>query len=94
MGKHYHHAFEKDLVQGCDNSLNVVVDGMEVLVGQTLPPETCQAAWSHSAALITVTEEYIRHEVYLHKIIERFGEKQAAGLREALGEGLREVPYA
>ena len=94
VGKHYHHAFEKDLVQGCDSSLNVVVDSMEVLVGQTQPPETCEASWSHSAALILITEEYIRHEVYLHKIIERFGETMTAELREALAEGLREVPHA
>jgi sugar-specific transcriptional regulator TrmB len=93
VGKHYHHAFEEDLVQGCDSSLNVVVDSMEVLVGQTQPAESCQAAWSHSAALVLVTEEYIRHEVYLHKIIERFGKKLKTELREALAEGLREVPH-
>ncbi len=93
VGQHYRHAFEKDLVQGCDNSLIIVVDSMEALVGQTLPPETCQAAWSHSAALILTTEDYIRHEVYLHKIIERFGETLTTELREALIEGLREVPH-
>ncbi len=94
VGRHYHHAFEAELVQQCDTSLNVVVDGMDVLVGQTEPPETCQAAWSHSAALILVTEEYIRHEVYLHKIIERFGTTMAAELKASLAEGLREVPHS
>ncbi len=91
--KHYQHVFEKELVADCGCSLNVVVDGMEVLVGETEPAETCQAAWSHNPALIQVTEEYIRHEVYLQKIIDRFGETQASELREALAEGLREVPY-
>jgi sugar-specific transcriptional regulator TrmB len=93
VGKHYHHAFEAELVQRCDTSLNVVVDGMEVLVGQTEPAETCQAAWSHSAALILITEEYIRHEVYLHKIIERFGTAMADELKAALAEGLEEIPH-
>ncbi len=93
VGKHYHHAFEEELVTACDYSLNVAVDGIEVLVGQTEPPETCQAAWSHNPALITITEEYIRHEVYLHKIIERFGEAHDSELRAALAEGLREVPH-
>jgi sugar-specific transcriptional regulator TrmB len=93
IGKHYHHAFEAELVQQCDTSLNVVVDSMEVLVGQIEPSETCQAAWSHSAALILITEEYIRHEVYLHKIIERFGSSLSAELKDALAEGLREVPH-
>lgn len=94
VGRHYHHAFEAELVQQCDTSLNVVVDGMEALVGQTEPAETCQAAWSHSPALVLVTEEYIRHEVYLHKIIERFGTTMAAKLKDALAEGLQEVPHA
>lgn len=93
VGKHYQHAFEAELVQQCDTSLNVVVDGLEALVGQTEPAETCQAAWSHSPALVLVTEEYIRHEVYLHKIIERFGPTMAAKLKDALAEGLREVPH-
>jgi hypothetical protein len=67
---------------------------MEVLVGQLEPAETCQAAWSHSPALILVTEEYIRHEVYLHKIIARFGPTMAAELKVALMEGLQEVPHS
>lgn len=93
VGKHYRHAFESELVQQCDTSLNMVVDGMEALVGQTEPAESCQAAWSHSSALVLVTEEYIRHEVYLHKIIERFGPTLAAELKDALTEGLQEVPH-
>jgi sugar-specific transcriptional regulator TrmB len=93
IGTHYRHAFEAELVRQCDASINVVVDGMEVLVGQIEPPETCQAAWSRSAALILITEEYIRHEVYLHKIIERFGSSMSAELKDALAEGLREVPH-
>jgi hypothetical protein len=43
--------------------------------------------------LILITEEYIRHEVYLHKIIDRFGESMATELRKALADGLREVPH-
>ncbi len=93
VGKHYQHAFEAELVQQCDTSINVVVDSMEVLVGATEPAETCEAAWSRSAALILVTEEYIRHEVYLHKIIERFGTTMADELKAAFVEGLQEVPH-
>lgn len=93
-GKHYRHAFERELVSTCDSSINITVDGKEVLIGQTQPVETCEAAWSHSQALIEVSEEYIRHEVYLHKIIKRLGETQADSLREALMEGLQEVPHS
>lgn len=93
VGAHYRHAFEEHIVCTGDSSVNLVVDGLEVLVGETLPTEECRAAWSRNLGLVRITEEYIRHEVYLHKIIERLGETEADGLREAFAEGLREVPH-
>jgi sugar-specific transcriptional regulator TrmB len=93
VGAHYCHAFEEHIGRADDNSINLVVDGVEVLVGETEPAVECRAAWSRNAGLVLVTEEYIRHEVYLHKIIERLGEALRDQLREALAEGLREVPY-
>ncbi len=92
-GKHYCHAFEKDIVRIEAGAINLVVDGKEVLVGATLPPDDCQAFWSHNSGLIFITEEYIRHEVYLHKIIEQFGESEAEALQQVLTAGLKEVPY-
>lgn len=93
-GQHYRHAFEAELVSQCDTTINLVVDGMEVLIGSTQPVDTCEAAWSHNQALIQITEEYIRHEVYLQKVVERFGSEQKNLLREALIEGVNEVPNA
>lgn len=92
-GIHYKHAFEEDIVQMDSNSVNLVIDGNEVLVGETLPADSCQAAWSNNAGLIFVTEEYIRHEVYIHKIIERLSEIAGQALQEAFSEGLSEIPY-
>lgn len=92
-GLHYCHAFEEEIVQIEVGSINLVVDGQEVLVGATSPPNSCQAFWSHNTDLINITEEYIRHEVYLHKIIERFGESEVEALKSALADGLQEVPY-
>ena len=94
VGAHYRHAFEEHIVCADDSSINLVVDGVEVLVGETLPPDACQAAWSRNPGLILITEEYIRHEVYLHKIVERLEETAIVELREAFAEGLQEVPYA
>jgi sugar-specific transcriptional regulator TrmB len=93
VGTHYNHAFEEHLVCADDSSINLVIDGVEVLVGETLPADQSRAAWSRNAGLVAVTEEYIRHEVYLHKIIERLGEAAGDELRAALVEGLQEVPY-
>jgi sugar-specific transcriptional regulator TrmB len=92
-GIHYCHAFEEDIVRVETGSINLVVDGQEVLVGATRPPDNCYAFWSQNIDLVLVVEEYIRHEVYLHKIVERFGEAQAEALRQALAEGLMEIPY-
>ena len=92
-GNHYVHAFEDDLVQSEEGSINLVVDGKAVLVGATNPPDSCQAFWSHNPGLISVTEEYIRHEIYIHKIIEKFGESEAKALQEAFAAGLKELPY-
>ena len=78
---HYCHAFEEDIVRASEGSLTLVMDGLEVLVGETLPPKTCQAAWSRNQGLVFVAEEYIRHEVYIHKIIQRLGEDRAEELR-------------
>jgi len=89
----YRHAFESALVDSGDYLINVVVDGKEVLIGSVTPEDTCEAAWSRSSALIQLTEDFIRHEVYLEKIIERFSLSQAGPLRLALGSGLREVPH-
>jgi sugar-specific transcriptional regulator TrmB len=92
-GIHYCHAFEEDIVRVETGSINLVVDGQEVLVGATQPPDDCYAFWSHNTDLVLVTEEYIRHEVYLHKIIERFGENGAEALQSAFADGLQEIPY-
>jgi sugar-specific transcriptional regulator TrmB len=89
----YRHTFESALVDSGDNLLHVVVDGMEVLIGSVSPDDTCEAAWSRSSAMIQITEDYIRHEVYIQKIIERFSLSQAGPLRLALRSGLSEVPH-
>lgn len=92
-GTHYCHAFEDNIVRVEHGSINLVVDGKEVLAGTLSPAEDCQAFWSHNTGLVLVTEEYIRHEVYLHKIIEKFQETEADALRNVLADGLREMPY-
>lgn len=93
VGSHYSHAFEEHIVCQDDSSINLVIDGVEVLVGETLPVDACRAAWSRNAGLVHITEEYVRHEVYVHKIIERLGESATVELREAFAAGLQEVPH-
>jgi sugar-specific transcriptional regulator TrmB len=93
LGAHYPHAFQEHLVCSGDSSINLVVDGAEVLIGETMPMDACRAAWSRNEGLILITEEYVRHEVYLHEIIERLGTTEADTLRTAFAEGLAQVPH-
>ena len=93
-GIHYCHAFEEDIVQTGSESINMVVDSQAVLTGEIAAGDDCIAVWSRNRGLIFTTEEYIRHEVYLHKIIERFTETEAKTLQTALTAGLKEIPYA
>ncbi|MEM8863185.1 MAG: helix-turn-helix domain-containing protein [Chloroflexota bacterium] len=92
-GTHYNHAFEQELVAADERSVNLVIDGREVLIGSTEPADQCVAFWSQNQALIQVTEEYIRHEIYIHKIIDRLGPAAAPEIKAALLEGLKEIPY-
>ena len=75
-----------------DSSIGLVIDGAEVLVGETLPTDACRAAWSRSAGLVRVAEEQVRQSPS-RVIIERLGEPAPARLREALPARLQEVPH-
>jgi sugar-specific transcriptional regulator TrmB len=92
-GIHYSHAMEGHIVCQDDSSINLVMDGAEVLLGETRPADRCRGAWSRNGGLIHITEEYIRHEVYLHKIIGRLKGTAADELGKAFVEGLQEVPH-
>jgi sugar-specific transcriptional regulator TrmB len=97
-GTYYCHAFEEAIVRIGSGSINLVVDSQEVLTGAVLgseggTAEACVAVWSRNKGLVFTTEEYIRHEVYLHKVIERFAETESDALQAALTAGLKEIPY-
>ena len=97
-GIHYCHAFEEDIVRVGSGSINLVVDSQEVLTGEVSADkgrtaEDCVAVWSRNRGLVFTTEEYIRHEVYLHKVIERFAKTDSESLQAALTAGLQEIPY-
>jgi sugar-specific transcriptional regulator TrmB len=49
----------------------LVVDSKEVLTGKIGVKET-QAIWSMNEGFVVLAEDYIRHDVYVMKIVERF----------------------
>lgn len=54
--------------------LTVVADGREALMG-TLRGEGAEGgegAWSRNHAFVTLAEDYVKHDIYIMKIVERF----------------------
>lgn len=91
-GTLYRHRFEELLCSVGGSSIDLVIDGREVLVGEALLGDACQAAWTRNVGLVFIAEEYIRHEVYIHKLIEKL-EADLLKVREAFLEGLAEIPH-
>jgi len=59
--------------------LTVVADGREALMG-TLRENSpaVEGAWSRNHGFVTLAEDYVKHDIYIMKIVERFdGELQA-----------------
>jgi len=54
--------------------LTVVADGREALMGTLGDGEgpVVEGAWSLNRAFVTLAEDYVKHDIYLMKIIERF----------------------
>ncbi len=53
--------------------LSVVVDSREALMGTVHENNTVEGAWSKNKGFVTLAEDYIKHDIYIMKIIKRFG---------------------
>jgi sugar-specific transcriptional regulator TrmB len=51
--------------------LVVVADGREALMG-TLRDDGAEGAWSLNRGFVTLAEDYVKHDIYIMKIVERF----------------------
>jgi HTH-type transcriptional regulator, sugar sensing transcriptional regulator len=50
----------------------VVVDSREVLIGTIFSDDRVEGAWSTNRGFAMVTEDYIKHDIYIMKIVDRF----------------------
>jgi HTH-type transcriptional regulator, sugar sensing transcriptional regulator len=50
----------------------MVTDSDEVLIGTIFSDNRVEAAWSNNRGFVTVTEDYIKHDIYIMKIVVRF----------------------
>ena len=63
--------------------LTICADARTVLESIVGPGDEGQGAWSRNPAFVTVAEDYLKHDIYVMKVINRFDKL----LRETYGEG-------
>lgn len=52
--------------------LTVVADGREALMGTLREGEVVEGAWSLNHGFVTLAEDYVKHDIYIMKIVSRF----------------------
>ncbi|MBI5586977.1 MAG: TrmB family transcriptional regulator [Deltaproteobacteria bacterium] len=50
----------------------LVADSREVLIGTIFPDGSVEGAWSANKGFVTLAEDYIKHDIYITKIVKRF----------------------
>ena len=73
VGQVYHHPIEDTLYaeQG-GRGFVLVVDSHQVLMGNISHEGSTEGAWSRNKGFATLAEDYVKHDVYITKIIKRF----------------------
>ncbi len=87
-GQLYAHPIAKTLYEERGGrGFTLVVDSRETLLATLYPGERVEGAWSLTPGLVTVAEDYIKHDVYVMKIVRRFD----ALLIERFGAGYKKL---
>lgn len=50
----------------------LIADAAEVLTGTVLDDERVEGAWSTNRGYVTLAEDYVKHDIYIMKIVRRF----------------------
>ena len=91
LGRIYLHPIEDTLYQEKGGrGITIVADGKEVLMGTIADDHRVEGAWSRNGGFVMMAEDYIKHDVYIMKIVGRF----EGQLKERYGEryqGLRDI---
>ena len=73
IGKIYPHPIEDTIYQEKGGrGLVVVVDSNEILTGTISASNKAEGAWSMNRGFVTLAEDYIKHDIYIMKIVKRF----------------------
>ncbi|MCE5262794.1 MAG: hypothetical protein LLG97_04580 [Deltaproteobacteria bacterium] len=83
LGRMHQHPIEDTLYQEKGGrGMTVVTDSREVLMGTISEDHRVEGAWSRNGGFVMMAEDYIKHDVYIMKIVGQF-EKP---LKEQYGE--------
>lgn len=73
LGQIYQHPIEDTLyAEKGGRGLVVISDSKEVLIGTVYSNNKVEGAWSMNRGFVTLAEDYIKHDVYMMKIVRRF----------------------
>ncbi|MBU4582389.1 MAG: hypothetical protein KKH02_08285 [Proteobacteria bacterium] len=91
LGQMYQHPIEDTLYQEKGGrEITVVTDSREVLMGTISEDHPVEGAWSRNGGFVMMAEDYIKHDVYIMKIVGQFSKP----LKERYGqqyERLRDI---
>jgi hypothetical protein len=73
IGQVYHHPIEDTIyIEKGGRGIVVVADSQEVLMGTVSKYGRVEGAWSRNRGFATLAEDYIKHDIYIMKIVRRF----------------------
>jgi len=72
-GQVFHHPIEDTIyTEKGGRGFTLVADQDMAITATIQGTETCQGAWSRSNGFITLAKDYIKHDIYIMKIVSRF----------------------
>lgn len=69
----YQHPIEDTIYQEKGGrGVVLIADGQEVLIGTVFSDSKVEGAWSANRGFVTLAEDYVKHDIYIMKIVKRF----------------------
>jgi sugar-specific transcriptional regulator TrmB len=73
IGQIFWHPIEDTLyAEKGGRGFTLVVDSKEVIIGTMYADGSVDGAWSRNRGFVTIAEDYVKHDIYIMKIVERF----------------------
>jgi HTH-type transcriptional regulator, sugar sensing transcriptional regulator len=73
IGQVFQHPIEDTIyTEKGGRGFTLVIDGREALTATVMADNKVEGAWSRNNGFVTVAEDYIKHDIYIMKVIERF----------------------